>query len=97
MLSKDELANGKLFLLRLWDQNGVASQWAETLRGDAASHWYSIYRFSNWPALRAEATGVFRTAATEDEAAAILKSGQCVYIHTREVAADELAVAPGVH
>lgn len=75
---------------------GVPSQWAQTLRGDEARRWYAIYRRSNWAALRAEASGVFRNPVTEAEADAILRrpAGRCVYIHTLLVESNELAAAP---
>lgn len=90
MLSKDELANGKTFLLRLWNREGVSSQWVQILCDDIARHWYDIYRFSKWSDLRLGALDVFQTPATEEIAAAVLKAGKCLYIHTREIAVEDL-------
>ena len=93
MLSSDELTNGRIFILQLWDAAGVPSQWAETLRGETARRWYDIYRTSNWDALRAEASGVFHNRLTDDETQALLGSRQrCLFLHTRAVGADDLAV-----
>ena len=95
MLSEDELSGGTVFILKLWDAAGASSQWAETLRGEAARRWYDIYRRSDWAALRAEAAGVFRNPVTEAEAESIRRShNRCVYIHTPLVKTGELAAAP---
>jgi hypothetical protein len=91
MLSKDELAGGKTFVLRLWGADGTPSQWVETLRGADAERWYAIYRFADWRALRAEAAHVFRHPATADEADRAVESGECVYIHTPAVRTEDLA------
>jgi len=96
MLSHDELSNGRVFVLKLWDAAGVPSCWAETLRGKTARRWYNIYRGSDWEALRAEAAGVFRNPVTEAEAEGILRQrgGRCVFIHTLLVETGQLAAAP---
>ena len=92
MLSKDELANGIPFILKLRDAAGVPVQWVERLSGDAARHWYDIYRTSNWGALRAEAAGTFRTGVSEADAEATRRAGRCVVIKTLVVLSD--AVTP---
>jgi len=73
MLSKDELADGKTFVLRLWGADGTPSQWVETLRGADAERWYAIYRSSAWPALRAEAEGKASAAFGGIQDGAIVK------------------------
>jgi len=42
MLSKDEIANGRTFILRLWDAEGKPTHWIESLRGDVARRWYEL-------------------------------------------------------
>jgi hypothetical protein len=75
---------------------GDRIQWAETLRGETAKHWYQIYRHSDWAALRAEAADVFHRRVSEAEAASIRSAGRrCVFIHTPAVGADELAPGHG--
>lgn len=81
--------------IRLWDAAGVPSQWVETLTGDGARRWYDIYRRSDWDALRADAPGAYTHRATGVEAAAALKSGRCVYIHTLAVGAEGMAASVG--
>lgn len=96
MLSKDEISDGMIFLLKLLDADGTPRFWVETLRGDTAERWYDIYRNSNWEALRTEARDVFHRRITDAEADAILTSRhRRVYIHTDSVAANELAVGTG--
>ena len=82
MLSKDELSDGRIFILKLWDTAGVSSHWVQRLRGDVAKRWYDIYRRSDWPALRREAADVFRNPITQDEAARISRKNRCVIIRT---------------
>src|SRR4051812_45543650 len=96
MLRRAEVSSGTVFVLKLWDAVGVSSQWAETLRGDAAERWYDIHRRSDWGALRAEAAGVFRNPVTEAEAAGLIRraAGRCVFIHTLLVEAAQLAAPP---
>ena len=93
MLSKDEIANGSTFILKLWDAEGKPTQWVQTLSGDVARHWFNIYLTSDWEALRLEAAGTFAHPVSEVEAeAARTRRGQrCVFIHTRSVAPAELA------
>ena len=94
MLSNDELTDGMPFILTLSDAAGAATHWAETLRGDAASRWYEIYRASDWEALRLEGPAVFRTRVTEDEARALRSYGRrCIVIHTAAVASDAMMLA----
>lgn len=93
ILTRDEVAGGKTFILKLWDVVGEPTLWLETLRGEAARRWYDIYRSSDWEALRAEAAGVFRHRVSRSEAAAALTSGRCVYIHTLMVETGELRPA----
>lgn len=90
MLSIDELANGMTFILKLQDAAGTHVQWAQSLRGAVAKHWYDIYQRSDWPALRLEAADVFRTSITDEQAEAIRSAGRCVLIDTDEVKASEL-------
>jgi len=97
MLSKDEIADGMTFILKLWDAEGNPSQWVETLRGDTARRWYEIYRSSDWQVLRAEAANVFHRSVTEGEAEKIRTSRhRCIYIHTDSVLANELAAGQGI-
>jgi hypothetical protein len=67
-------------------------QWVEQLRGETALHWYDIYQRSDWNALRNEGGAVFNHAVNETEAEAVRTSRhRCVYIHTTEVKANQLA------
>jgi hypothetical protein len=97
MLSKDEITNGRTFILKLWDAEGKPTQWIETLRGDVARHWYDIYATSDWDALRLEAADTFHRSVSESEAEArrLTRGARCVFIHTRSVKIDELAVGRG--
>lgn len=96
MLSKDEISDGMTFILKLWDAGGVASTWIETLRGDTATHWFDIYRRSDWEALRTEARDVFDRHVSEPEAEAIRTSrNRCVYMQTRAVSSHDLAAGKG--
>ena len=91
MLTQDELSDGTIFILKLWDAAGSPSHWVETLRDDTARRWYEIFRRSDWAALRAEAPRVFLHPATEGEADRVRKvNKRLVYIHTTEVKADEV-------
>jgi len=93
MLSKDEITNGRTFILKLWDAEGKPTQWIETLRGEVARRWYEIYATSNWQALRLEAADTFHREVSEAEAEATrtTRGQRCVLIHTRSVKATELA------
>lgn len=93
MLSRDEIANGRTFILKLWDAGGRPAQWVETLRGDAARRWYDIYETSDWDALRREAASTFRRGVSEAEAEATrtTRGQRCVFIHTRSVPTEDLA------
>ena len=97
MLSKDEIANGRTFILKLWDAEGRPTQWIETLRGDVARQWYDIYATSDWEALRLEAADTFHCKVSESDAEArrLTRGSRCVFIHTRSVKIDELAVGRG--
>jgi len=97
MLSKDEITNGRTFILRLWDAEGKPTHWIESLRGDVARRWYEIYATSNWQALRLEAADTFHSEVSEAEAEATrTKRGQrCVLIHTRSVQPNDLAACRG--
>ena len=98
MLSKDEISAGMTFILKLWDTDGVARTWIETLRGDTARHWFEIYRSSDWSALRDEARDVFHRSVTEPEAEAVRTSrNRCVYIQTHAVISNDLATGRGSH
>ena len=86
MLSNDELKNGIPFILKLADEDGTPRQWVESLSGPTAEHWYTIYRNSDWEALREERGGVFCHAVTEDEAEHVRRSRRCVVIKLDAVA-----------
>jgi hypothetical protein len=91
MLSHDELSDGTIFILKLWDAGGDASDWVETLREDAARRWYEIFRRCDWEALRAEAGGVFLHPATQGEVDHVRKTHKrLVFIHTTAVKSDEV-------
>jgi hypothetical protein len=91
MLSHDELSDGTIFILKLWDAGGAASHWMETLREDTARRWYDIYRRCDWQALRTEAVGVFLHPATQDEVDLVRKTHKrLVFIHTLDVKTDEV-------
>jgi hypothetical protein len=94
MLSIDELANGKTFILELKDASGIPIQWLQTLRGAIAKRWYDIYQKSDWVALRLEAASVFLHRITDAEARHSRKSGRCIVITTDAVNENEL-VRPG--
>ena len=93
MLSKDELTDGRVFILKLWGAGGTPSQWVERLRGEAAARWYEIYRTSDWRAVRAEAPATFRNRVTVEEAELARRGSRCVVIDTLSVKADDLARA----
>ena len=96
MLSPDELTDGMTFILQLADTKGDSVQWVETLRGETAKRWYQIYRRSDWEALRAEAADVFHRRVSVGEAESVRTARhRCVFIHTPEVKADELAKGHG--
>ena len=91
MLSHDELSDGTIFILKLWNAGGDASHWVETLRDDTARRWYEIFRRCDWGALRAEAGGVFINPATQEEVDQVRKTNKrLVFIHTTEVKSDEV-------
>jgi hypothetical protein len=94
MLSIDELANGKTFILKLKDANGTWMQWTQVLRGAIAQRWYAIYQASDWGTLRLEAAGVFLNPVTEVEADQGSKSGRCIVIKTEAVKETELVRPP---
>src|SRR5690242_7072083 len=93
MLSKDDLANGTTFILKLRDATGAPVQWVETLRGDLAARWYEIYRASDWQALRAGAAGVFVHAVTEEAAELARRAHRCIVIRPSAMRVEELAAA----
>jgi hypothetical protein len=90
MLSIDELANGRTFILELKDSSGIPIQWVQTLRGIIAKRWYDIYRQSDWVALRLEGASVFLNRVTDAEAERSRKSGRCIVIKTDAVKENEL-------
>jgi hypothetical protein len=94
MLSIDELANGRTFILELKDASGTPVQWIQTLRGAIARRWYEIYQKSDWVALRLEAASVFLNRVTDAQAELSRKSGRCIVIKTTAVKEDELVHAP---
>jgi hypothetical protein len=96
MLSRDDVRNGRMFVLKLWDAEGTPSQWAETLSGNVARRWYDIYRRSDWAALRREATGTFRSPFAEREALRLTERNRCVVIQTTAVTVGDLDAPPAV-
>jgi hypothetical protein len=91
MLSHDELSDGTIFILKLWDAGGAASHWMETLRDETAKRWYDIYRRCDWQALRTEAGGIFLHPATEADVDHVRKTQKrLVLIHTLDVKTDEV-------
>jgi len=90
MLSIDELANGKTFILKLKDGSGIPIQWVQTLHGAIAKRWYEIYQNSDWVALRQEASGVFVNRVSEAEAERSRGASVCVVIKTDAVKLNEL-------
>jgi hypothetical protein len=97
MISDDELRDGMPFVLQLRNSAGIASQWMETLRGDAARRWYNIYRSSDWEALRNEAAGVFRHSVTEAQMHDFLKGEtRCILIDASSVKAEDLQNRPAL-
>ena len=91
MLSHDEIADGTIFILKLWDAGGAPSHWVETLRDDVARRWYDIYRRCDWEALRTEAPAVFLNPATDVQVDQIRKTHKrLVLIHTADVKSDEV-------
>lgn len=91
MLSPDEIQDGMTFILKLWDNDGVPWQWAETLRGDVAKRWYDVYRRSDWNALRTEGGAVFTHQVSGVKAEEIRTCRQrCIYMHTKDVKANDL-------
>jgi hypothetical protein len=94
MLSIDELADGKTFVLKLKDASGTWMQWIQVLRGTVARRWYAIYQASDWVALRLEAAGIFLNPATEAQADQSCKSGRCIVIKTEAVTENELVRPP---
>jgi hypothetical protein len=91
MLSRNEVDNGRIFILKLRDSAGAPFQWVEKLRGADALRMYTIYRTSDWDALRREAAGLFHNSVSEQEAERVCTSRQrCVLIHTDQVNADQL-------
>jgi hypothetical protein len=95
MLSIDELADGKTFILKLKDAGGIPVQWVETLRGDIARRWYGIYQKSDWVALRLEAAGVFVHRVSESDAERSRRASACIVINTDAVKENELANPSG--
>ena len=92
MLCKDEIDDGMTFILKLPDAAGQSAQWVETLQGATAMRWYDIYKRSDWNALRNEARDVFSHSVSATQAEAVRSSRRrCIYIHTTEVNASELA------
>jgi hypothetical protein len=90
MLSKDEVIDGRTFIMKLPDAAGGQVQWTRTLRGDEARHWFDIYRRSDWQALRDEAADVFGKPVTAEEADRTRRSRRCVVIQTLLVESGQL-------
>jgi|SRR5579859_4665282 len=95
MLSNDELADGIHFVLKLPDGAGVPVYWLQKLRGDAARHWFEIYRKSDWKALAAEALGVFGAPSRTEVIERTVKSLRCVVIQPHNLTATDLAASAG--
>jgi|KBSMisStandDraft_5_1062788.scaffolds.fasta_scaffold2351114_2 hypothetical protein len=95
MLSKDELAEGIHFVLKLPDGAGAPVYWLQKLRGDAARHWFEIYRTSDWKALAVEAVGVFGAPSSTEVVEHTVRSLRCVVIQPHDLTADDLAVSAG--
>ena len=95
MLSKDELKDGRVFILKLGGADGLRAQWVERLSGDAAARWFEIYRTSDWGALRAEASGTFRSRVTAEEAELARRRNRCVVIDALAVNAGDVADSAG--
>jgi hypothetical protein len=94
MLSRDELSNGILFILKLPYGPGQFAYWVQTLRGEEARRWYEIYRRSDWEALRAQAAQVFVKRVSEVDANRARRRVRCVVIHCDAVSADQLKGSP---
>ena|SRR5579871_762633 len=95
MLSNDELAEGIHFVLKLPDGAGASVYWLQKLRGDAARHWFEIYRRSDWKALAAEAVGVFGVPSSTDVAERTVRSLRCVVIQPHNFTVGDLAASAG--
>jgi hypothetical protein len=96
MLSKDDLADGTTFILKLRDAAGTPMQWVETFRGDLAARWFDIYRRSDWRALRASGARVFTHAVTEEAAERVRRARRCIVIKPALVRVEELSAATEV-
>ena len=79
MLSRDELKNGRPFILKLWDSTGASSHWVQTLKDDSARHWYDIYRRSDWGALRAEGREIDAAPLSNSDRANKVKRVECLH------------------
>ena len=97
MLSPDELTYGTTFILKLPDLNGNAIYWMQKLKGDVARHWYNIYRYSGWQALREEAADVFIAPVPQADAERTQKHQRCVVIQPHTMNSTDLLAARGVH
>ena len=91
MLSKDELAEGIYFVLKLPDGAGAPVYWLQMMRGDAARHWFEIYRTSDWTALASDA-GIFGAPVSTESAERTVRSQRCVVIQPHDLTAGDLAV-----
>ena len=94
MLSNDELSDGITFILQLRDARGEPVQWAQKLSGDAARHWFEVYRRSDWDGLKVQAGGVFHAHIDEQEAERLIRAERCVVISTTRVNAEEIVASP---
>jgi len=95
MLSNDELAQGIHFVLKLPDGAGASVYWLQKLRGDAARHWFEIYRRSDWEALAAEAVGVFGAPSSTEVVERTVRSLRCVVIQPHSLTVGDLAASAG--
>ena len=95
MLSNDELAQGIHFVLKLPDGAGASVYWLQKLRGDAARHWFEIYRTSDWKALAAEAGSVFGAPSSNEVVERTVRSLRCVVIQPHDLTTTDLTASAG--
>jgi len=97
MLSKDEIADGILFILKLPSATGTPVYWMEKLRGDIAVHWFDIFRESDWETLRAQAANVFQAPVTSAAAEHARLTDRCIVIQPHTMLSTDLMAAHIVH
>ena len=94
MLSNDELSDGIIFILKLRDASGEPVQWAQKLSGDAARHWFGIYRRGDWEALKGQAAAVFCSPIGERDVERIIRAQRCVVISPSGLSAEQIVAVP---